>query len=86
MLSTIALVYVVPMDTMKMPVMNIVHVISVFDGLAAARLTVLMVMVIVNVAGVGYRVFPFRAIFWHNDLLSVSGISGTLFGLLVVIK
>ena len=85
-MATIALIYVVAVDTMKMSVMNIVHVISVFDGLTAARLAVLVVMVIVNVACITDRVLPFCASLWHSDLLSVSELSGTFFGCLVVIK
>jgi hypothetical protein len=55
------------MDAMKMSIMHIIYMIAVLDGLAATGIPMLMLMVIVDVAGITHRIFSLRTCLCHKN-------------------
>lgn len=52
LLWPIAFIHVVAMDSMEMPIVNIVDMVSMLDAFAAASLTVLMIMMNVDMSAI----------------------------------
>jgi len=65
--GTFTLIDVIAVNAMKMSIMHIVYMIAVLDGLTATGITMLMLVVIVDVASITHRIFSLGTCLCHKD-------------------